>query len=271
MDIIKGKVAHPRRIIVYGVGGIGKSTLVASAPKPFFLQAEDGNNDTGVDRLPVAESYDQLMEQIKWFSGNTSDYRTLALDTLDGVERLIQREVCKDKGVQNIEDIGYAKGHTFALDYWKPLKDALDWFRTERGLTIALIAHAAVARFENPDTEAYDRYTPRIHKHAASLFVEWADEVLFATYKMYTVETSQGFNKKRTRAVGQGERVLKTTERPSHIAKNRLGMPDELPLPKENGWSVIQPWIDGTAKPAQVPAPAPASVKAETKKEVTRV
>ena len=30
--------------------------------------------------------------------------------------------------------------------------------------------------------------------------------------------------------IGSGERILRTTERPSHLAKNRLALPDELPL-----------------------------------------
>jgi hypothetical protein len=253
MDIVKGRSAHPRRIIVYGVAGIGKSTLVASAPSPIFIRAEDGVDDIGVDRFPLVSSFEVLMGQLQQLAQEKHSYKTLALDTLDSVERIIQAEVCKEKGVHNIEDIGYAKGHTFALDYWKQLKTALDWIRTERGMTIVPIAHAAVARFENPETDAYDRYTPRINKHAAALMVEWADEVLFATYKVFTTSADQGFNKKRVRGVGQGERVIKTTERPSHIAKNRLGMPDELPLPKEKGWfTSIQPYIEGAATAAPV-------------------
>ena len=33
-----------------------------------------------------------------------------------------------------------------------------------------------------------------------------------------------------TRALGSGERVLYTAERPAFIAKNRYGLPDVLPL-----------------------------------------
>jgi len=48
------------------------------------------------------------------------------------------------------------------------------------------IAHARIERFENPETDAYDRYSPRLNKHASALIQEWCDEVLFATYKVHT-------------------------------------------------------------------------------------
>ena len=38
----------------------------------------------------------------------------------------------------------------------------------------------------------------------------------------------EGFNRTRVQGIGSGERVLKTTERPAHLAKNRLNLPDEL-------------------------------------------
>jgi hypothetical protein len=54
--------------------------------------------------------------------------------------------------------------------------------------------------------------------------------VFFCNYKVYTSTTDEGFNRKRTVGVGNGERVIYTTERPSHLAKNHLNLPDELPL-----------------------------------------
>lgn len=97
-------------------------------------------------------------------------------------------------------------------------------------MTIILIAHARIERFENPETDTYDRYTPRLHRLASQLIMEWCDEVLFAAYRVHTKQTDAGFDRKRTQAIGTGERILRTTERPAHVAKNRLNLPAELPL-----------------------------------------
>ena len=59
---------------------------------------------------------------------------------------------------------------------------------------------------------------------------QWADEILFATYRVYTKSSDEGFNKKRAQGIGTGERVVHTEERPAFVAKNRLGLPPELPL-----------------------------------------
>jgi hypothetical protein len=95
---------------------------------------------------------------------------------------------------------------------------------------VMLTAHAQIERFANPETDAYDRYSPRLQKLGSALVQEWCDEVLFATYKVHTKTTSEGFDRKRVQGIGTGERVIRTTERPAHVAKNRLNLPDEIPL-----------------------------------------
>ena len=37
-------VPQPPRLLVYGVAGVGKTRLAASAPAPVFLQTEDGSH-----------------------------------------------------------------------------------------------------------------------------------------------------------------------------------------------------------------------------------
>ena len=93
-----------------------------------------------------------------------------------------------------------------------------------------MIVHAKIKRFENPETDAYDRYSPRLNKHASAVIQEWCDEVLFAITKVFTTEEDLGFNKKRTVAKGGELRVLKTTEAAGWYAKNRLSMPAEIPF-----------------------------------------
>ena len=101
-------------------------------------------------------------------------------------------------------------------------------------MCVILLAHAKVEKFEDPEATAYDRYSPRLHKHAAALICEWCDAVLFATRKIRTQTEDAGFNRKRTiaNAIGKGggERILRCIGGPSCIAKNRFGIVEELPL-----------------------------------------
>lgn len=225
-----GRRVAPRRVMLYGTHGIGKSTFGAMAPKPIFIQTEDGLAEINCDRFPLTQAFDEAIQALAELYTGEHEYRTVVVDSLDWLERLIHADVCRQKGVSNIEDIGYSKGYAFALTQWRDFLTGLDALRNDRGMTIVLLAHARIERFENPETETYDRYVPRLHKFASSLIQEWCDEVLFATYRVHTKVNDEGFGRKKAKGIGTGERILRTTERPAHVAKNRLNLPEELPL-----------------------------------------
>jgi hypothetical protein len=228
--IQKGRVRLPRRVLLYGLHGVGKSTFGATALNPIFIATEDGLGDIDCERFPLATEYPAAIEALSALYIEKHKYQTVVIDSLDWLERLIWADVCAKRGVESIEDIGYAKGYVFALTQWREVLSGLDALRNERGMQVILIAHATIEKFANPETDTYDRYVPRLQKLASALIQEWADEVLFATYKVHTKTTDEGFDRKRTQGIGTGERVIRTTERPAHLAKNRLNLPDEFPL-----------------------------------------
>lgn len=236
-QIVTGKQALPRRVMVYGVHGIGKTTFGAMAPNPIFIQTEDGLANLEAPRFPLATAFDDVMAAVMGLYSEQHDYRTVVVDSADWLEQLIWKEIVRrrpttDRGrdVTSIEDYGFAKGYVYALEPWREVLDGLNALRNERGMMVILIAHAKIERFENPETDAYDRYSPRLNKHASALLQEWCDEVLFATYRVHTRQTDEGFDKTRTRGIGTGDRIIRTTERPAHMAKNRLSLPEEMPL-----------------------------------------
>ena len=117
-----------------------------------------------------------------------------------------------------------------ALEFWRAFLDGLNALRDERGMAVILIAHSEIRRFDSPETEPYDRYQPKLHARASALLREHVDAVLFANYRVSTVRAEVGFNKKVARAVGNGDRLLHTAERPAFLAKNRFGLQEQLPL-----------------------------------------
>ena len=225
-----GAKPAPRRIMLYGVQGVGKSTFASRARKPIFIQTEDGLGGIDCARFPLARNFDDVMKAISELYTEKHGYETAVVDSLDWLERLVWAEVCAKRLIESIEDVGYGKGYVFALTQWRQFLEGLTALRDERGMTVLLVAHARIERFEDPETESYDRYSPRLHRLASAVVQEWADEVLFATYRVYTKLSDEGFNRKKAKGVGTGERILRTSERPAHLAKNRLGLPDELPL-----------------------------------------
>ncbi len=244
-QVMSGKTPAPRRVMLYGTQGIGKSTFASCAPKPIFLQTEDGLGEIDCDKLPLVTSFNEAMAALSELYTEPHPYQTIVVDSLDWLERLIWTDVCRKRNVESIEDIGYAKGYIFALTQWREFLEGLSALRTDKSMSVVLIAHARIERFENPETESYDRYVPRLHKLAAAVVQEWCDEVFFATYKIYTKQTEEGFNRKRSQGIGSGERIIRTQERPAHVAKNRLNLPEEIPL----DWNAYSQYLNnGTTK-----------------------
>ena len=233
-SITKGREAQPPRIMIYGSEGVGKSTFAALAPNPVFVQTEDGLSEIDCSKFPLAKSFDDVVLQLQAVRDEQHDYGTVVIDSLDWLERLVWDRVCADYGVKSIEkaDGGYGKGYVHALTYWRQIVSLLNDIRARKGMAVILIAHAAVERFEDPEHAAYDRYTPRLHKKACSLVCEWVDAVLFASRRM-RVDSTTG----KAAPVGAdgGERILRTNGSPACIAKNRFGLPTELPL----SWSAF--------------------------------
>jgi hypothetical protein len=235
-NIQSGRDAKPPRIMIYGCEGVGKSTFGASAPNAIFIQTEDGLGEIDCRKFPLAQSLSDVMSTLTALRDEAHTFQTVIIDSLDWLERLIFDEVCREFGVRNIEkaDGGYGRGYTHALTHWRKVVAILNELRDRRGMMTILVAHAKVERFEDPENAAYDRYTPRLHKHAASLLSEWVDAVLFANKKFRVTKENAGFSGERGIAapIGAdgGERILRTVGSPACIAKNRFGLPSEIPL-----------------------------------------
>lgn len=242
------------RLLIYGTEGIGKSTTAAQAPKPIFVPTEDGLDQIDCRSFPVAGKLTDVEATLHALIHEPHDFETVVIDSLDWLERLIWDSLCEQYGVSSIEKVdgGYARGYTHALTHWRRVLDDLNTLRNRRGMCVILLAHAKVEKFEDPEHPAYDRYSPRLHKHATALITEWADAVLFATRKLITKTEEAGFGRDRTIAAGLGkdggERILRCVGSPACVAKNRYGLPAELPL----SWSALmQGLISTLSAPAE--------------------
>lgn len=214
--------------LVYGTAGIGKSTLGMMAPAPVFLQTEE--TEVNCPTFGLLRSFDEVMEALTALYNESHDFQTVVLDSLDWLEPMVWRETARANNWANIEAAGFGKGYLAALDQWRTLLDGFKALRDEKGMGVILIAHCEIKRFDSPETEPYDRYQIKLQPRASALVQEHVDAVLFCNYRVSTVKTDLGFNKKATRGVGGGDRLIYTNERPAFLAKNRYAMPDSIPL-----------------------------------------
>ena len=220
-------------MIVYGSHGVGKSSFATQADKPVFIQTEEGLDALTVTRFPLATSYSDVMEALECLCKDKHDYATVVIDSIDWLEKLIFKQVAANHKVNSIDEIGFGKGFGFAVDLWHFVLAKLDELRNAKNMGVILLAHSQVKRFDDPLTDSYDRYMLDMHKGGASLLSEWCDLLMFCNYRVSTVKSDVGFNQKKTRAVGVGERFLHTQERPGWVAKSRWPIKETMSLDYE--------------------------------------
>lgn len=258
------------RIVVYGPEGIGKSTLAAEMPQPVWLDVEGGTNQLPVARMPRPTSWSMLTDEVRAVRDGEVPCSTLVVDTADAAEALCTRAVCAAHGWQGVEDAGYGKGYTYLAEEFGKLLDALGEV-VDGGKNVVVVSHAIMRKFERPDESgAFDRFELKLSKKVAPMVKEWADMVLFCDYKTYVTVGKDG----KAKASG-GSRVIRTTHNPCWDAKNRFGLPDELPmrigeLPPELA-AVVPDMRAGTGtaaktaqpQPTTTPEPEPSAMQAQ--------
>lgn len=229
MQITRGRKARAQKVVIYGPEGIGKSTFAAQFPEPVFIDTEGSTDNMDVARMDKPTSWAMLKNEIAFIKANSDACKTLVIDTIDWAEQLAVSYVCSQHQKNGIEDFGWGKGYTYVQEEIGRLLNSLSEL-VDIGINVVLTAHAQIKKFEQPDEMgAYDRYELKLGQKTSSktapLVKEWADMVLFANYKTLVMTTDDG----KKKAQG-GERVIYTNHRPAWDAKNRHGLPDQLPF-----------------------------------------
>lgn len=260
MKITKGIIKRAQKVVAYGPEGVGKSTFASQFPDPLFMDTEDGSTHLDVARLEKPTSWAMIGQQLDWVKTN-KPCKTLVIDTADWLEIIITDHVCGIYGVDSIEKAAgsYGKGFTeVAENYGRLLNKLSDII--EADIHVLLLAHSEVKRFEDPlQLGSYDRYKLKLGKKVESLTKEWADMVLFLNYEVNVVNVDgKGATKGKNKAVGNAKRVMHANHSPSFDAKNRHGLPDEMPLDfKSIEKHISSDLLDTTSKPVQEPKGQP--------------
>lgn len=229
MNITKGKINKAVKCVIYGPEGIGKSTFASKFPNALFIDTEGSTNHMDVARTDKPSSWTMILQQVQYVTEHPDICDTLIIDTIDWAEQLCVENICFNHHKKGIEDFGYGNGYIYVKEefgrFLNKLGDLID-----KGINVVLTAHAQMRKFEQPDElGAYDRWELKLGKKTSSqtspLVKEWADLLLFANYKTYSIAVDD--TGKKHKAQG-GKRVMYTQHHPCWDAKNRHDLPEEL-------------------------------------------
>lgn len=215
-----------------GLNGVGKTEVIARASlaKKLLFNLESGANHLALPKIDAdkIKTFSALRKAFTELANTKHDYTLIGVDTMDIVEHLATQELLDEHSGKSIETVGggFGKGYVFLRE---KIRDFMGDCRVlaEKGIDVFLLAHTQVKTYSDPTNSAqYDRYVMRCNDKVASIIKDLSDNVFFATYKVYVTEAESG----KTKAVGDGQRVMFTEWRPAFDAKNRQSLPFELPL-----------------------------------------
>lgn len=242
-DVKKGKQIQPPKIVFYGGEGMWKSSFGASLPSPIFADIEGGLATIDAAKVRV-QTYAQFKELMLALTNEKHEYKSFNIDSLDWLERLIHAEVAQAAKVKDISDIGYQNGYKKALQYWDEVLSLVESLRLTRNMSVCFISHSTLRDVKMPNQDPYAKYCIKLHDLAYPKFVEWADLLLFVNEAIITVADSTRPNK--SRAIGMKARTVYTTAAPSHTAKNRYRLPEEIEYEDSTTlWPLLKSYILG--------------------------
>ena len=216
-------VVAPRgeRVMIYGPGGIGKSTLASLAPGAVFLDIEDSTTHFTAQRVGPVENWTDLRACLQ--SSAFNGCQSIVIDSITRAEEWAVAHtlatVPHEKGnkVTRLEDYGFGKGYQAVYETFGLLLPDLDR-HVRAGRNVILVAHDVTADVPNPAGEDYLRFEPHLQapkSGKASIrerVFQWTDHVLFVAYDVVT---------KDKKGLGGGTRTIWPVERPDHRAKSR--------------------------------------------------
>lgn len=234
------KTNHPPKILLYGVDGVGKTSLAAEFPNCLYLptEGETPPSDVELQTPGTIESYESLLDVFGELLDGKHDFGTVIIDSLDGLEPLIWAATARRLGIDSVESAGYGKGYIEADTEWREYLSAVSAL-SRAGLFVVQLAHPEIVRFDSPTSEPYSRYNPKLHRRANAMVREQSDMVLFMNYRISLKTADAGFNKKVTHAEGGNERLIHFNEKAGFLAKSRHPAPDSIRYVKGKGFDEI--------------------------------
>lgn len=223
----------PPLFLIYGRNGIGKSWFASKAARPIFLDLDQNIFELAVDSNRSfnvkLEKFQDVLQFLGLLINENHSYKTVIIDSLSSLERLIENHVLQAKKVTSLADFQYGQGYLMMLPLWEQVLGKLKALRIQKKMTVLMLGHYKEKRDPNLAGESYLHYQLDLYERAAKLLINSCSAVFFADYKVEVIHEKEKFGQEISKA-RSSERRLFTDEGVKFLAKNTYGMPADIPM-----------------------------------------
>lgn len=239
MRVIETGISKPGKFIIYGAPGVGKSRLGASFPRPYFIRSEDRHDHLKVQASPIIDTWELLNETLDDLIRETHDFKTVIIDTVDSLEKVLHEKVLRGSGTTDILHpkifpfySGFAKA---AILFDTEILPKLQELNESKKMIPVLISHFNTDYVTHPELGQYPQYVPGADKRLAKKLFKWCDVMAM----MDTVAV-----KKDDIVKTSGQRILRFKSSFAALCKESYNLPETLEIPEDapgelKGFSVI--------------------------------
>jgi hypothetical protein len=108
---MKSKDPFEYTILLYGEPKIGKSEACSRIPDAMFIQTEAGLKNLDVFTTPLVQTWKEFLDIAAEIAAGNHPFKTVIVDTIDGMYQLCAQHVCKQNGWIHESDLDYGKGY----------------------------------------------------------------------------------------------------------------------------------------------------------------
>lgn len=231
----------PSRIVVHGVGGIGKTSFAANAPGAVFLMSPgetgletliDAGQTKEVPHFPVSKNWMDVQEVLQELTYEEHSFKTLVIDAANGLEHAFKSHVCEtdfdgDWGPKKWGN--FNAGPRMMVNKWPAFLAQLDQLREAKRMSMILVCHSKLVTVANPSGPDYQQWQGAFDEPKLwDATFNWSDATIFIdSYVSVKATDKEG---KSGKASGGTQRQMHTAQSASWAAKNRFGLPEEIEM-----------------------------------------
>jgi hypothetical protein len=245
---IKATQKQGMRACLYGLEGVGKSSLAGSLNNTLYIAAEKGYTNLDLERNTVVEinEFTDLLnlfsEVNSLISSGENKFENIVIDSVSAVERMLHRYIIstdpKSVNNPNITMLsaltGYGSAFNVANRYFT---DVLAWgdFFVSQGINFIFTAHCFTDVQKDSEYQMefnfidVNLYSPKSSKNIGTreLLTQFVD---LLGYLHFSKPDNNNDKPKRVLGVQLNDR---------YRAKNRFDVDDVITIPRDNAWNAV--------------------------------